>query len=266
MLSDYLEQGLINWILRAQSAPTFGASVHVALHTADPTDAGTGTEVSGGNYSRVAVSRAAGSWDAASSRATQNAGAITFPAPNASWGTVTHWAIWDAATTGNLLFHGALSQSKVIGATDPAPSFAIGALDLSFSGAWSTYLANALFDHILRNQSAPSFGASVYISLHTGAPGLTGANEASGGSYARAAVTRATGSFSAPGTGGATDNVSQITFPTPTASWGLITDAGIFDTDTVGNFLWAATMTDKNVNNGDPAPYIAAGELDLTLA
>jgi hypothetical protein len=40
----------------------------------------------------------------------------------------------------------------------------------------------------------------------------------------------------------------------------------MFDAATAGNFLFAHTMVDKSVNNGDPAPYIAAGDLDLTLA
>jgi hypothetical protein len=110
-----------------------------------PADAGGGTEVSGGSYARA--TRGVNSdtaWEAtqggtpatASSGtggATQNPGAITFPAPTANWGVVTHIGIFDAASGGNLLFHGALTASKTINNLDPAPSFAIGDLDITLA-------------------------------------------------------------------------------------------------------------------------------------
>ena len=132
-LSDYLEDALINW-LRGTTFPAAPANVHIALFTAAPSDAGGGTEVSGGSYARVAVSGAAGSWDAPSggTGATENTAAITFPAATASWGTVTHVGIFDASTGGNLLFHGALTESKAVGDGDTF-EFAIGALDLTFA-------------------------------------------------------------------------------------------------------------------------------------
>jgi len=64
---------------------------------------------------------------------TSNNGSITFPSPSASWGTVTHFGIWDASTGGNLLFHGALTTSKTINNGDAAPSFAAAALTLTFA-------------------------------------------------------------------------------------------------------------------------------------
>lgn len=103
-------------------------TAYVALYTAAPTDAGGGTEVSGNNYSRVQTAGA--DWAAASSGASSNANAITFPTPSGSWGTVTHFGIFDAATNGNLLWWGALGASKTPGSGDSA-SFAAGALDLT---------------------------------------------------------------------------------------------------------------------------------------
>jgi hypothetical protein len=61
---------------------------------------------------------------------TRNSVAVTFPAPSANWGVVSHFAIYDAATTGNLLFWGALTASKTINNGDAAPSFAINAFSL----------------------------------------------------------------------------------------------------------------------------------------
>lgn len=111
-ISNYLENALINAVLR-NTAYTSPTTVYVALYTSDPTDADTGTEVSGGGYARQAVTFAA-----PSDGATSNTADITFPEATASWGTVTHVGIRDAATAGNLLFHAALTVSKAIAAGD----------------------------------------------------------------------------------------------------------------------------------------------------
>ena len=107
-MSNFLENALINATLR-NTTYTSPATVYVALFTTDPTDAGTGTQVTGGSYARQAASFAAPS-DGAS---TTNAD-ITFPTATANWGTVTHFGLYDAITGGNLLYHGARNNSKNI--------------------------------------------------------------------------------------------------------------------------------------------------------
>lgn len=97
---------------------------HVGLFTAAPSDAGGGTEVTGGSYARKAT--VAADWNAASGGSTSNANAITFVTASASWGTVTHFGLFDAATAGNLLRWAALGTSKAVGSGDTA-SFAGGA-------------------------------------------------------------------------------------------------------------------------------------------
>lgn len=62
---------------------------------------------------------------------TSNNAAITFPAPTASWGTITHMGIYDASTAGNLLYWAALATSKTVNNGDAAPSFAISALTVA---------------------------------------------------------------------------------------------------------------------------------------
>lgn len=137
-LSDYLENKIVDWLLRGQ-AFTPPATVYVALLTAAPSDTGGGTEVSGGSYARVAVTSSLANWagtqSAGSTTAssgtggtTSNNAAVTFPTPSASWGVVTHAALYDASSSGNLLVWGALTASKTINNGDPAPSFAAGAL------------------------------------------------------------------------------------------------------------------------------------------
>jgi hypothetical protein len=111
-ISNYLENALINGTLRATTF-TAPAAVYVSLHTADPTDAGSGTEVSGGSYARQAAT-----FGAPSNGASTTTADITYPQATASYGTVTHIGIFDALTTGNLLYHSPLNTSKTIDTGD----------------------------------------------------------------------------------------------------------------------------------------------------
>lgn len=121
--SDYLELEILDHILgEGNRNYTPATNLYIGLHTADPTDAGTGTEVSGNAYARVNadVDSSSGAFDAATQPSTgstysANTQTITFPtASGGNWGTITHIGIWDASTSGNLLFHGALTASKVV--------------------------------------------------------------------------------------------------------------------------------------------------------
>jgi len=107
-MSNYLENALVNATLRNTSY-TSPATVYVALFTTDPTDAGTGTEVTGGAYARTSVAFAAPSNGASASSAD-----CTFPTCTSTWGTVTHIGLYDASTSGNLLYHTPLDSSKLI--------------------------------------------------------------------------------------------------------------------------------------------------------
>lgn len=133
-MSDYLEVEIRKHIFRTGSftKPTVLA---IALFTAAPSDSGGGTEVSGGSYARVARNPLDANWAGASSTngETSNVAAVVFPAPTANWGTVTHFAIFDATTAGNLLFHGALTTPRVINNGDAAPEFAAGTLQITFA-------------------------------------------------------------------------------------------------------------------------------------
>ena len=125
--SDYWENIILDHIFGKGSytPPT----IYAGLSTADPTDDGSGlAEPSGNAYTRVQTS--ACDWNAASNGSLENAGEITFDQATGSWGTITHFALFDAATAGNMLAHGALSQSKAIGNSDTA-RFETGDLDIS---------------------------------------------------------------------------------------------------------------------------------------
>ena len=122
--SDYYENKVIDHMLRNQ-AFTPPATVYVGLYTAAPTDAGGGTEVSGGSYARQAVTLAA-----ASNGATQNSADITFPTATADWGTIVAAGLFDAASAGNLLAWNNLTASKTVNSGD---TFKITAGSLTIS-------------------------------------------------------------------------------------------------------------------------------------
>lgn len=137
-MSDNLEAALLNHLFRTAtySKPT---QIGIALCTAATSDSQTGatiTEVSAaGNYARVSVPPADANWSApAAPGLIDNAVAFTFPVATSAWGTITHVAICDATATaaGNLVLHGALTSSKVVGIGDTF-RFSIGDLDITFA-------------------------------------------------------------------------------------------------------------------------------------
>lgn len=141
-MSDFLENKLIDQLFRGQTAPTT-TTLYVGLLTAAPSDTGGGTEVSGGSYARAAVSSSLANWagtQAAGSTVastgtggqTSNNSPITFPTPSATWGTVTHFGIYDAASGGNLLFWGALTIAKTINQADTV-TFPAASLSITFA-------------------------------------------------------------------------------------------------------------------------------------
>ena len=110
--TNYLENKLLDHVLRkvTYTSPT---TAYVGLFTDAPDDTGAGTEVSGGSYARVSVSVTTASAGAVTSSAN-----VTFPQATGSWGTISHLAIFDALTSGNMLMYTELTTSKVIGNGD----------------------------------------------------------------------------------------------------------------------------------------------------
>jgi len=259
-ISDALEVKLLDHVLKTTPfvIPT---DIYIALSTADPLDTGVGiAEPVGDGYARVVCN----TWDAAASRAIANTAAVEFPeAEGDGWGTITHFAIFDAITGGNFLAHGDLAASKAIGAGDNA-SFAAGDIDIAFSaGGASDYLANKLLDHIFKTGEY-SVPTNIYVALAdtTIADDTTGTtiSEPAGGAYAR----KQHEAYDAA-VAGASENTGAITFVTATASWGTVTDVALIDAATAGNILFYATLDDsKAIGNGDTAKF-NDGALDFTM-
>lgn len=124
--TDYTENLVLNWLFTTNSA-TRPTAWFVGLFTAAPSDTGGGTEVSGSGYARKATGTIAVSGTATTAT---NSAAIEFdPASGGNWGTITHAAIFDASTGGNMLAWAQLTTARTINDGDvfrvPASSLTI---------------------------------------------------------------------------------------------------------------------------------------------
>src|SRR4051812_1501266 len=124
-LSDFFKTKIIDHMLRNQSY-TPPATLYLALFTVAPTSAGGGTEVSGGAYARQALVFTAQTIPGV----TENTVYITFPVPTTNWGTITHAALFDASSAGNLFLFGSLVSARVV---NSGGLFKVLAGDLDFS-------------------------------------------------------------------------------------------------------------------------------------
>lgn len=133
--------------------------------------------------------------------------------------------------------------------------------------ALADYLANKWIDFLYRGVAFTP-PAALYVALFTVTPAdAGGGTEVSGGSYARVnlppsptnwSATNAAGSTANPSTGTSqtTSNNVTITFPTPTANWGTVVAAALFDAPTGGNLLtWGPLVSNQVVNSGNPFSF-----------
>ena len=260
-ISDWLELELLDHVLKtgAYAVPT---NIYVALSTADPLDTGAGiAEPVGASYARVVMN----SWNAGASRATANTNQITFAQAEQDFGTITHWAIYDAITAGNFLAHGDFTASK----TCPIGTnlyVAAGDIDPVFSaGGVCDSLANQLLDHVFKTtEYTPE--TNLYVALFTASPtdAGTAGTECTGGAYAREIM-----NVWDVASAGASENTNVITFTTATASWGTVAWFMILNHLTAilsaNCLIWGTVDPTKLIGIDDVAEY-AAGALDITLA
>ena len=121
--TNYLENKIAGHVFGG-TAYTAPATHYVALYTTAPDDTGAGTEVTGGSYARQSMAFTVTA-DTASNTAN-----VEFPKATASWGTVTHFAILDAVSAGNMMCYGTLTASKAVASGDTL-RFNAGELDIT---------------------------------------------------------------------------------------------------------------------------------------
>lgn len=124
--TNYTENLVLTWLLTSGAA-TRPTAWYVALFTAAPSDTGGGTEITGNGYARVATGTITVSGTATTAT---NSAAIEFAAASGgNWGTITHAAIMDASTGGNMLAWAPLTTSRTINDGDvfriPASSLTV---------------------------------------------------------------------------------------------------------------------------------------------
>jgi len=107
--SNYLETEILDHVFSG-NAYTAPSTLYLSLHTANPDEDGSGTEVStsGTAYARATITFTT------SGNTASNSAAVEFSTATANFGTVTHVGVYDASTGGNLLCYAALTSSKTI--------------------------------------------------------------------------------------------------------------------------------------------------------
>ncbi len=111
--SNTFETHVLNYVFTTTSV-TRPTAWYLALFTSNPADDASGTEVS---TSGTAYARQSATFTVSGDTAS-NSAAIEFPTATASFGTVSHVAVFDAATSGNMIAYAALTASKAIDTGD----------------------------------------------------------------------------------------------------------------------------------------------------
>ena len=248
-ISNYLEEQLIRHTLGigayAQASP-----VYVALLSEMSQDGTTYTEFTGSNYARQALQPAG--LAAAVDGVTYNLTAITWPAANANWGTVSHVAIFDSIAAGNMLWWGVLPLQKFV-AYSSIFKIQAGDLDISASGAFSLYLRNGIIDFTLRNVVL-AVPAAVYGGVGTAVSASNASLSEPSDGYNRVLVT----GLNQIANGAYTISAPAMSFAASGGNWGSITHFGIFDAAVAGHLLYALQLTQSRpIYNGDGLDFAA---------
>lgn len=250
-LSDDAENKVLSLVLRNTGWTV--TNVYIALHTSSPGDTGA-NEVSAGWYARKAIT-----FNAATTSGATNDGQVDFDEVTGSGLTITHVSLWDADTSGNMIWWKALSSQRAlsVGAT---PILADDALTVTAGGGFSNYLIPKIIDHAL-GTAAYTPAATVYLALYTSNPtAADSGSEATLGDYARSAI-----AFDAPSSG-VTQNTDEEDFGTASSGPNTITHWGIRDASTDGNLLIFGEWNDLNVVDNGDVYKVPAGSLTITAA
>ena len=262
-ISTFLANELLDHVFNAAYTPA--ATVYLGLSTANPTDDGSGlAEPSGNGYARQAIT-----FGAASARRVTQSTTVTFPQASGAWGTITHWAVFDAASSGNMLAHGALVEGKqIVGGN--TPSIASGEVWIEVTaGDMSTALAHNLLNLAFRNVAYST--PDTYVGLATAVMGdaTTGSTvaEPSGGGYGRVQVNPNGGSSPtwSLASSRAVTNGAAVTLPAATAPWGTFVASFLASAASGGDILFYDNdTTDQAVGTGDTVQF-ATGDIDVAL-
>lgn len=121
--TNYAETLALKFLVTADSI-TRPTAWYMALHSANPTEAGNVGELTETGYARQSVAFSV------TDDTADNTALLTFGPATEDWPEATHGSIWDAATGGNCLFQGALGAAKTVLNGDKL-EFAAGSVTLT---------------------------------------------------------------------------------------------------------------------------------------
>ena len=251
---------------------TAPATPYASLHSGVLGSTGT-NELTGLGYARQLLDdwSAAGTAGAAAGAAVNSDTPAFGPSSGADWTASTHFGMFDASTAGNFLFGGELSPSLIV-TSSGAHTFSAGDFTIALAAATglSVYAAEKYLDFYLGTTPWNPSGESRYLSLHTGSPANTGANEIGTAGYARQQLD----SWNTAGSGGSGQarritNSGSVTFD-PTADTGatLIAWWGLWDAVSSGNFIIGGEFRAQFRIDGATAgkrAVVGAGDIEIDL-
>lgn len=134
-ITYYSSKKILEILVGHSTSTSFASSIYVGLSSTSPSRAGTGvTEPSGNGYARILLGNTNQSLTqkmaTPSSGVTTNEEVINFPEATGSWGTLTHFCIFDSASSGNLLAFGELTTS-ITPTASTIPTVRVGQLSVS---------------------------------------------------------------------------------------------------------------------------------------
>ena len=243
------------------------ATLHFALFTADPGEAGVTGEVTGGSYARKAITNNTSLFPQSSLSGVPtkvNGTAINFATATAAWGTITHWAVYDSAVGGTnvMLAHGSLTTARYVASGD-TPKIVAEAMNLTMSNAASGGLTNyskrKLLD-LMFGATAYTMPTSIRIALGT-ALSSESLTEWSDANYTRQAAV-----FSSA-TVGVSSNSGSLSFVGAGSAAGpvTLTSFGIADDVSAGNMLFLGPLSTSRVIETGDTVTTAVGAVVVTL-
>jgi len=217
-LSNSSEKSLLDWSFGSATWSGKPTVLYFGLLTSAPSDTGGGTEVSAGGYARSSLAVGITNFNRllVQGGSMTNKVPVAFPRATANWGTITHVAVYDASSGGNLVWWQPLSSSKTINEDDTF-TWAAGELSWSLSGSFGGLLSLAALNYMFCNLSAPSWSSIYYIGLGTGSSGAALTGEANGGGYTRLGINNI-GSFSTADALGSPQKTNAVDFNFAAAS------------------------------------------------
>lgn len=228
-------------------------------------------EVSGGAYVRMALDGSANYFRAAAGFEALLHADVDWPTATGDWGAVTHAAVFDAATGGNVLMWSPLTTAKLIEENDIMGVLAGDLVASLASVGMSSYSAKKALDHLLANGRAQTYtpASALYVALFTSSGGLSSntpalQTEVAGGAYVRK-ILNGTDNYLEPAASFAAALHADINWAIATSNWGTITHLAIMDAETGGNVISYGALSSPKVIETNDRAVVKAGQLVASL-